>query len=269
MDETLDLRPLATLLPLDRAFTPGIARAAGLERSALDRLHRAGLVRRVLRGVYAATGAPDTADLPGRRGRPGRPARRGRRGPHCRVDPRCGRAGSRLRIERARALDRVSRSTPGRGRDPRAHRSRRRPGRGRARDHALCARRSTWAGCSRPDALSAPWTRCSRIGSFTHTQLLAELARMAGFRRRGPAPVARSAGGCPCRRAGRVRAAAALERGPAADPGPGHACRGGRPAGAPGARGRPSPVRGGAPRAGLGGRSGGAGGSRVAGRRTA
>jgi hypothetical protein len=60
MDETLDLRPLASRLPLDRPFTPGIARAAGLERSTLDRLHRAGLVSRVLRGVYAATGAPDT-----------------------------------------------------------------------------------------------------------------------------------------------------------------------------------------------------------------
>ena len=60
MDETLDLRPLASRLPLDRPFTPGTARAAGLERPALDRLHRAGLVRRVLRGVYAATGAPDT-----------------------------------------------------------------------------------------------------------------------------------------------------------------------------------------------------------------
>ncbi len=60
MDETLDLRPIASRLPLDLPFTPGTARAAGIERPALDRLHRAGLVRRVLRGVYAATGAPDT-----------------------------------------------------------------------------------------------------------------------------------------------------------------------------------------------------------------
>ena len=60
MDETLDLTPLSARLPLDRPFTPGIARAAGLERSDLDRMHRTGLVRRVLRGVYAANSAPDT-----------------------------------------------------------------------------------------------------------------------------------------------------------------------------------------------------------------
>ena len=60
MDETLDLRPLASRLPLEQPFTPGLARAAGLDRSALDRLHRAGLVNRVLRGVYAAAAAPDT-----------------------------------------------------------------------------------------------------------------------------------------------------------------------------------------------------------------
>ena len=60
MDDALDLRPLASRFPLDRPFTPGIARAAGLERSALERLQRSGLVRRVLRGVYAAADAPDT-----------------------------------------------------------------------------------------------------------------------------------------------------------------------------------------------------------------
>ncbi len=60
MDDALDLRPLTSRFPLDRPFTPGIARAAGLERSALERLQRSGLVRRVLRGVYAAADAPDT-----------------------------------------------------------------------------------------------------------------------------------------------------------------------------------------------------------------
>ncbi len=56
----LALDPLVALLPLDRPFTRGMAAAAGVPRPALERLLRAGSVRRVLRGVYAATSARDS-----------------------------------------------------------------------------------------------------------------------------------------------------------------------------------------------------------------
>jgi hypothetical protein len=46
-------------LSLTDPFTPEQAHAAGVRRRALQELVRAGLVRRVLRGVYAATQAPD------------------------------------------------------------------------------------------------------------------------------------------------------------------------------------------------------------------
>lgn len=60
MDDALDLDPLHALLPLDRPFDRRTARAAGIERAALERLLRSGAVRRVLRGVYASAEAPDT-----------------------------------------------------------------------------------------------------------------------------------------------------------------------------------------------------------------
>lgn len=63
MDPTLPLHPLHALLPLDQPFTPAIAREAGIDRAALDRMLRDGHVRRLLRGVYAAAGAPDTTRL--------------------------------------------------------------------------------------------------------------------------------------------------------------------------------------------------------------
>jgi hypothetical protein len=63
MDTALPLHPLHSLLPLDQPFTPAMARAVGIERSALDRMVRDGLVRRVLRGVYAASTAPDCVAL--------------------------------------------------------------------------------------------------------------------------------------------------------------------------------------------------------------
>src|SRR4051794_6442994 len=55
--DTLPLHPLHSLLPLDLPFTPAMAREVGIQRSALDRMVRDGLVLRVLRGVYAARGA--------------------------------------------------------------------------------------------------------------------------------------------------------------------------------------------------------------------
>lgn len=63
MDETLPLNPLHTLLPLDCPFTPAMARAVGVERRSLERMLREGTVRRVLRGVYAATPAPDSTAM--------------------------------------------------------------------------------------------------------------------------------------------------------------------------------------------------------------
>ncbi len=56
----LVLDPLVSRLPMDRPFTRGMAAAAGVPRPALERLVRAGSVHRVLRGVYAASSAPDS-----------------------------------------------------------------------------------------------------------------------------------------------------------------------------------------------------------------
>jgi hypothetical protein len=63
MDEPLPLDPLFALLPLDRAFTPAMARAVGVERASLDRMLHAGVVRRLLRGVYVASTAPDSPQV--------------------------------------------------------------------------------------------------------------------------------------------------------------------------------------------------------------
>lgn len=63
MDPTLSLHPLSSVLPLDEPFTPVMARAAGLDRRALERLVREEHVRRLLRGVYAARTAADTPEL--------------------------------------------------------------------------------------------------------------------------------------------------------------------------------------------------------------
>jgi hypothetical protein len=63
MDLTLPLHPLHSLLPLDRPFTPSTARTVGIERRQLERMLGEGHVRRLLRGVYAASTAPDTVDV--------------------------------------------------------------------------------------------------------------------------------------------------------------------------------------------------------------
>lgn len=63
MDDTLPLTPLDTRLPVDLPFTPAMARTVGIERAALERMLREGTVRRVLRGVYAATLAADSGSL--------------------------------------------------------------------------------------------------------------------------------------------------------------------------------------------------------------
>jgi hypothetical protein len=63
MDETLPLAPMHPLLPLDRPFTRASARTLGVERSSLDRMLREGTIRRLVRGVYAASTAPDSTSL--------------------------------------------------------------------------------------------------------------------------------------------------------------------------------------------------------------
>lgn len=46
-------------LPLDKPFTPRRARASGVTQYTFEKLVRSGLLRRVVRGVYAAAQAPD------------------------------------------------------------------------------------------------------------------------------------------------------------------------------------------------------------------
>jgi hypothetical protein len=62
-DRALPLDPLTSRLPLDRPFTPARARAAGVDRAALERMHREGTVRRLLRGVYLAATTPETPEV--------------------------------------------------------------------------------------------------------------------------------------------------------------------------------------------------------------
>lgn len=50
-------------LPVDRPFTPAMARDAGISRFQLARLHEVALVRRLLRGVYVAAQLPDSLPL--------------------------------------------------------------------------------------------------------------------------------------------------------------------------------------------------------------
>jgi hypothetical protein len=55
----LPLDPISPRLPAGRPFTPAVAARAGLARAALERLHREGRLRRLLRGVYVdATVSP-------------------------------------------------------------------------------------------------------------------------------------------------------------------------------------------------------------------
>ena len=60
---TLILDPLPSRIPVDRPFTPAQARAAGVDRTSLERMHRDGTVRRLLRGVYLVATTQETAEL--------------------------------------------------------------------------------------------------------------------------------------------------------------------------------------------------------------
>jgi len=56
----LPLDPLSPRLPVEQPFTPALAARAGIGRAVLDRLHREGRVRRLLRGVYLDATVPVT-----------------------------------------------------------------------------------------------------------------------------------------------------------------------------------------------------------------
>lgn len=62
----LPLDPISPRLPIAEPFTPTMAARAGIGRAVLDRLHREGRLRRLLRGVYLDATVPLT---PGVRGR--------------------------------------------------------------------------------------------------------------------------------------------------------------------------------------------------------
>jgi hypothetical protein len=59
----LPLTPISPRLPLTEPFTPVLAARAGIGRSVLDRLHRAGRIRRLLRGVYLDAAAPTSREV--------------------------------------------------------------------------------------------------------------------------------------------------------------------------------------------------------------
>lgn len=59
----LPLAPLSPRLPVAEPFTPAMAARAGIGRSVLERLHRAGRLRRLLRGVYVDATVPLTTTL--------------------------------------------------------------------------------------------------------------------------------------------------------------------------------------------------------------
>src|SRR5690348_5319866 len=54
----LPLGPVVPRLPVEEPFTAAMAARAGLGRAVLDRLHRSGRVRRLLRGVYVDATVP-------------------------------------------------------------------------------------------------------------------------------------------------------------------------------------------------------------------
>lgn len=59
----LPLEPLSPRLPVEQPFTPAVAAQAGVGRAVLDRLHREGRVRRLLRGVYVDGTVPVTRSV--------------------------------------------------------------------------------------------------------------------------------------------------------------------------------------------------------------
>lgn len=59
----LSLEPISPRLPIAEPFTPAMAARAGIGRAVLDRLHREGRLRRLLRGVYVDATVPGSVAL--------------------------------------------------------------------------------------------------------------------------------------------------------------------------------------------------------------
>jgi hypothetical protein len=59
----LSLEPISPRLPIAEPFTPAMAARAGIGRAVLDRLHREGRLRRLLRGVYVDATVPGSLAL--------------------------------------------------------------------------------------------------------------------------------------------------------------------------------------------------------------
>ena len=59
----LQLDPISPRLPIGEPFTPAMAARAGIGRAVLDRLHREGRVRRLLRGVYVDATVPTSVSV--------------------------------------------------------------------------------------------------------------------------------------------------------------------------------------------------------------
>jgi hypothetical protein len=59
----LPLDPISPRLPIAEPFTPAMAARAGIGRAVLDRLHREGRLRRLLRGVYVDATVPSSVTL--------------------------------------------------------------------------------------------------------------------------------------------------------------------------------------------------------------
>ena len=180
MDPTLPLHPLHSVLPLDQPFTTASARAVGIERRQLERMLAAGQVRRLLRGVYAASSAPDTVDV--------RAAALGLLlGPRDVAVDRTAAWVHGVAPASLPALDVVAQG-----------RTQRRSLGGRrqlaARDVATIGRLRlttplrTALDLGRllaPDAALGSMDALLRGGTFTHTELVAELPRFAGHRGSG------------------------------------------------------------------------------------
>lgn len=177
----LSLEPISPRLPIAEPFTPAMAARAGIGRAVLDRLHREGRLRRLLRGVYVDATLPSSVGLRAR-------ALGLVTGSHQIVVGRTAAwlHGVDLRVEPRVGHPRDQLDTPVPvevlGRD------RRGGGRGRFSDHDLMVVEGvrvttplrTALDLGRhlsPDRAIAALDGLLRLGSFPHTALMAELPR--------------------------------------------------------------------------------------------
>ncbi len=182
MDETLPLDPPHALLPLDLPFTPAMARAVGVGRPSLERMLREGSVRRVLRGVYAAAAAPDST--PARAaavalvtGRESIAVDRTAAWVHG-VDVTSLPAGEPRPVEVV-SPGRSARRALGSGRELAGHDVQRI---GSLRLTTPLRTALDLGRLLRPDLALGAMDRLLSAGTFSHVDLLAEVARLAGHR---------------------------------------------------------------------------------------